>query len=131
LGGRDRGAAVTEFVMISILLIFLLFAVLQVALLFYVRTIVSASAADGARYAARSNVDAAAGGDRASREVADSLSDSAARSVPCTGTLGADPVSGLQTTTVRCQGHIKSVFWPIGAFVRIDVTARSLTEPPS
>ena len=54
--GRDRGAAIAEFVMISVLLIFLLFAVLQVAILLYVRTIVAASAADGARYAASSNV---------------------------------------------------------------------------
>ena len=40
-----------------------LFAVLQVSLVFYVRNIVSASAADGARYAASSNVEATAGGD--------------------------------------------------------------------
>ena len=117
--------------MVSVLLVFLLFAVLQVAALFYVRTIVAASAADGARFAARSNADVDAGGDRASQEVANSLSDPVARSVPCVGALGTDPATGLPTTTVRCQGRIKSIFIPFGAFVHIDVTARSLTEPPS
>jgi Flp pilus assembly protein TadG len=118
-------------VLVSTLLIFLLFAVLQVAVLFYVRTIVAASAADGARYAASSNVDAAAGGDRASTQVSRSLSGSAARSVPCVGTLGTDPASGLQTTVVRCTGSIRSIFLPLAAVVHIDVTARALTEAPS
>src|ERR1700689_3132749 len=81
----DRGAAIAEFVMISVLLIFLVFAVLQVAMVFYVRNIVAASAADGARYAAGSNVDAAAGGTRASAEVEHALSGAVARSVPCRG----------------------------------------------
>jgi Flp pilus assembly protein TadG len=129
--GDDRGAAVTEFVMISVLLVFLLFGVLQVAALFYVRNIVAASAADGARYAASSNVDAANGGTRAHDEIAHNLSSTVAGDLPCTGTLGADAVTGLQTTVVHCAGNIKSGFLPLGALVHIDVTARSLTEPPS
>jgi Flp pilus assembly protein TadG len=129
--GGDRGAAIAEFVMISVLLIFLLFAVLQVAILLYVRTIVAASAADGARYAASSNVAASAGADRATTEVSKSLSGLVARSVPCAGSISADPVSGLQTTVVHCSGTIKSIFLPLASVVRIDVTARSLTEPPS
>jgi Flp pilus assembly protein TadG len=129
--GGDRGAAVAEFVLVVGLLIFLLFAVVQVAVLFYVRNIVAASAADGARYAANSNVDATAGGDRASTQVSRSLSGSVARSVPCAGTLGTDPASGLQTTVVRCTGTIRSVFLPLAALVHIDVTARALTEAPS
>lgn len=129
--GGDRGAAVAEFVMISVLLVFLLFAVLQIAVLLYVRAIVAASAADGARYAASSNVAAAAGATRATTEVSNSLSSTVARSVPCAGSIGADPASGLQTTVVHCAGTIKSIFLPLASVVRIDVTARSLTEPPS
>ncbi len=117
--------------LISILLVFLLFAVLQVAVLFYVRNIVAASAADGARYAASSNIDAATGGDRATAQIRTSLSGGVAASVPCTGTLGTDVATGLQTTVVRCQGNIKSIFLPIGAFVHLDITARSLAEAPS
>ncbi len=117
--------------MVLVLLLVLVFAVVQVAVLFYVRNIVAASAADGARYAASSNVDPNTGADRASAEVRRSLSGSVASSVPCAGTEGADPVSGLPTTIVRCEGNIKSVFLPLGSFVHITVVARSLTEPPS
>jgi Flp pilus assembly protein TadG len=127
----DRGAAVTEFVMVSVLLIFLLFAVLQVAVLFYARNIVAASAADGARYAASSNIDPQAGGSRATTEIDRALSSTVAQNVPCTGSAGVVAGTGLPTTVVRCQGSIKSIFLPLGAFVHIDVTARSLTEAPS
>ena len=114
--------------MISVLLLFLFFAVLQVALVFYVRNIVEASAADGALYAASSGVAAEDGGTRASTEIGKSLSSTVARSVPCVGSLGTDAASGLPTTMVRCQGNIKSAFLPLGSLVRIDVTSRSLTE---
>ncbi len=117
--------------MISVLLVFLLFAVIQVAVVFYVRNIVAASASDGARYGATSNVDAQDGATRATSEIKGSLSDSIANGVPCTGSIGRDPGTGLQTAIVHCEGRIKSTFLPIGAFVHIDVTARALTEPHS
>jgi hypothetical protein len=117
--------------MISVLLVFLLFAILQVAVLFYVRNIVSASAADGARYAASSNVAAGAGGPRATAEIARGLTGGVAADLPCTGSLGVDPQTGLRTTVVRCTGNIKSIFVPLGVFVHIDITARALTEPQS
>jgi Flp pilus assembly protein TadG len=117
--------------MISVLLIFLLFAVLQVAVLFYVRNIVAASAAEGARYAATSNMQPSAGGTRASQRIANSLSGQVGHDVPCAATVGVDAQSGLSTTIVHCEGSIKSIFLPFGAFVHIDVTARALTESPS
>jgi Flp pilus assembly protein TadG len=117
--------------MISTLLVFLLFAVLQVAVLFYVRNIVAASAADGARYAATSNQSPASGGTRASARISSTLSTEVGRDVPCTGRADIDAPSGLPTTVVRCQGSIKSIFLPFGALVRISVTARALTEPVS
>jgi hypothetical protein len=127
----DAGAAIVEFVMISVLLLFLFFAIVQVAVLFYVRNIVAASAADGARYAASSDVVPGAGAARASVEISHGLTGGVARDVPCTATIGTDAASGLQTTVVRCQGSIGSIFLPLAALVHIDVTARSLTEPPS
>jgi hypothetical protein len=117
--------------MISVLLLMLFFAVLQVAVLFYVRNIVAASAADGARYAASSNVAPGAGGTRATGEIRRALTGGVAHDVPCTGSIGTDAPTGLQTTVVRCQGSIGSIFLPLAALVHLDVTARSLTEPPS
>ncbi len=117
--------------MISVLLIFLLFAVLQVAVLFYVRNIVSASAADAARYAAASGQPASAGGERASAEIARALSARLGGDVHCVGSVGIDGSSGLATTIVHCTGTLRSIFLPAGALVHIDVTARALTEEPS
>lgn len=129
--GRDHGAAIVEFVMVSVLLLFLFFAVVQVAVLFYVRNIVAASAADGARYAASSDVTPGAGASRATAEISRGLTGGVARDLPCTATIGTDAPTGLQTTVVRCQGSIGSIFLPLATLVHIDVTARSLTEPPS
>ena len=120
-----------EFVMISVLLIFLLFAVLQVAVLFYVRNIVAASAADGAHYAATSNQPVEAGGERATSRIDASLTGASAHGIRCVGTASVDQPSGLPTTVVHCEGRIKSIFLPFGAFVHITVTARALTEPSS
>lgn len=125
---RDSGAAIAEFAMISVLLVFVLFAVLQVAVYSYVRNVVAASAADGARFAAASGVDYARGGLRASDLVGHGLTDGVARDVPCVGRPGADPASGLPLAIVRCAGHIRSVFLPIGALLRIDVTSSVLKE---
>lgn len=124
----DTGAAIAEFTLVSILLVFLLFAVLQVALLFYVRTVIASSAADGARFAGSADVTSADGARRASSLIADGLDERVAAQVPCTATDEVDPGSGLATVHVRCEGDIESVFLPIGAFVHIDVSSRVLSE---
>ena len=126
--GRERGAAVAEFAMITVLLVFLLFSVLQVAVFFYVRNIVAASAADGARFAAAAGVDYARGGFRASDLVGRGLTPGVARDVPCAGRPEADGASGLPLVVVQCAGHIRSVFLPIGSLLRIDVTSSVLKE---
>ena len=70
----------------SVLLVFRLFAVLQVAVFFYVRNVVAASAADGARFAAAAGVDYARGGFRASDLVGKGLTEDVAH--PCSGRDG-------------------------------------------
>jgi Flp pilus assembly protein TadG len=128
--GRDRGAAVAEFVMVSVLLVFLLFAVLQVAVFFYVRNVVAASAADGARYAAAAGVDYGSGGSRASDLVGRGLTTGVARDVPCQGRPDTDAATGLPLAVVHCSGRIRSAFLPIGALLNIDVTSGALKEGP-
>jgi len=128
--GDDRGSSVMEFTMISVLLVFLLFAVLQVAALFYVRSVVASAAADGARYGANADVDPAAGGARASTLIGRGLGTGMARRLPCEGGQVIDEASGLVTAEVRCQGRIRSVFVPIGALVDIKVSGQSLKDAP-
>lgn len=126
----DRGSAVVEFSLISIPLLMLLFAVLQVAALFYVRSVAAAAAADGARYAANADVGPAEGARRASDLIGRGLGSQMAARLPCTGEVVADPASNLQVSRVHCQGEIRSLLLPLGAFVRVRVTGQSLKDRP-
>lgn len=119
-----------EFCLMSVLLVMLLFAVVQVAAVFYVRSVASAAAADGARYAANAGVPAQAGGERAAALLSQALSPGMARRLPCAGGLVAEAGSGLVTAEVRCRGTIRSVFLPVGALVTVDVSGQSLKDDP-
>lgn len=114
----------------SVLLVMLLFAVMQVAALFYVESVAASAAADGARYAANAGVPAQAGGERATLLLGRALSPGMARGLPCTGALVAEAGSGLTAAEVRCHGTIRSVFLPIGALLRVDVSGQSLKDDP-
>jgi Flp pilus assembly protein TadG len=125
--GRDDGAAVVEFVLISVLLIGLLFGVLQVGLYFYARNIVAASTADAARYAAAAGASSSSGGPRAEQLISDGLG-AAAGNITCTSSPGVDPQSQLPVTTVRCRGSVKALFAPVHLPLRIDTTSSALKE---
>jgi hypothetical protein len=126
----DRGSAVVDFCLMSVLLVMLLFAVVQVAALFYVRSVAGSAAADGARYAANAGVSPQAGGVRATALLAQALGPGMARRLPCDGGLVAEAGSGLVTAEVRCRGTIKSLLLPIGAVVRVEVSGQSLKDDP-
>lgn len=127
---EDRGSAVVDFCLMSVLLVLLLLAVLQVAALFYVRSVAASAAADGARYAANAGVAPQAGAQRATALLAQGLGPGMAGRLPCQGGLVADAASGLATAEVRCRGTIRSVLLPLGALVRIEVSGRSLKDDP-
>lgn len=126
--GSDAGAAVVDFVFLSVLLVLLLFAVLQVATYVYARTVISSAAADAARYAATAGSDPAAGGDRAATLIRDGLTARYAASVPCRGAASVDAESGLATTTVHCHGRAAMLLLPLHLPLTIDVTASALRE---
>ena len=122
---RDDGAAVVEFVLISVLLVLLLFGVLQVAVYFYARNIVAASAADAARYAAAAGVSPAAGASRAEQLIKDGLGGS---DISCTSGPGIDARSGLPVTTVHCTGTVQALLAPVDIPLHIDLRSSALTE---
>jgi Flp pilus assembly protein TadG len=126
----DAGAAVVEFVLISVLLVLLLFGVLQVGVYFYARNIVSASAADAARYAASAGMAPSAGAARAKELIARGLGSAQARDVRCTSGSGTDPKSGLPVVTVRCTGRVRALLVAIDLPLRVDLTASALKEGP-
>lgn len=124
----DAGAAVVDFAMMSVLLVLLLFAVLQIAVYMYERNIVAASAADAARYAASLGVDPADGGTRASATIAQGLTSADARLVPCTGAAAVDRASGLSIVRVHCVGRMRMLLLPFPVPLGIDVTGSALQE---
>jgi Flp pilus assembly protein TadG len=124
----DAGAAVVEFVLISVLLVMLLFAVLQLAVYVYARNIVAAAAADAAEYAARAGADPVLATGRARSLIAAGLNAADAAALPCAAAVGVDAVSGLPTTTVRCTGELPLLFSPLHLTLRIDVRSSALRE---
>jgi len=124
----DRGAAPVEFAMVSILLIALLMAVVQVGVYLHVRNIVAASAAEGARFAANADVaDASAGGPVAQRIIAGALSAKAASRMHCVGRNDTGD-GGAPLVAVHCTGSVPLIFSWLGSLPGLDVTARALKE---
>jgi Flp pilus assembly protein TadG len=124
----DEGAAVVDFVLLSVLLVMLLLGVLQAAVYFYARNIAAASAADAARYAAAEGVAASEGGPRAERLIGAGLDAADAAAFHCIGAPDRDAASGLATATVRCTGRLRLLFLPLGSPLTVDVTAAVLKE---
>lgn len=124
----DEGSAVVDFVLISVLLIFLLFAVLQAAVYFYAQNVVAQAAAQAARYAASAGSDPGAGASRADSLIRVGLDDDDASAIRCTAAAGRDVSSGLATTVVRCRGDLRLFFTALRAPLPIDVRSTVLTE---
>lgn len=126
-GPRDCGSAVAEFVLVSILVVGLLLAVLQVAVYVHVRNVVAASAQDGARYGANADVPSEAGGERTRQLVAGALSAETAEGLRCTA---GEQVGrgGAVLVVVTCSGAVPSLFTALGELLPVQVTGRAVKE---
>jgi Flp pilus assembly protein TadG len=123
----ERGAAVVDFVLVSILIVTLLLAVLQVAVYVHVRNVVTASAQEGARFAANADVDSSTGADRTVEIVGKATSAQTARGLSCTSTEDVDP-SGLTLVVVRCAGSVPPLLAGLGNLLPLQVTGRAVKE---
>lgn len=123
----DRGSAVVEFVLVSILVVTLLLAVLQIAVFVHVRNVIAASAQEGARYGANADVDSAAGAERTRELVSGALSDQTAEGLVCTSTEESGD-AGAVLVVVRCSGAVPSLFAAFGDVLGIDATGRAVKE---
>jgi Flp pilus assembly protein TadG len=124
---RDRGAAVVEFVLVSIPLLFLLLAVLQVAAYLHVRNVVVASAAEGARYGANADRPSEDGGPHAEQVLARGLSARTAAGVRCTASEQPG-TGGTVLVAVRCRGTVPTLLAVAGDLLPVDATARAIKE---
>jgi Flp pilus assembly protein TadG len=125
--GGERGSAVVDFVLVSVLVLALLLAVLQVAVYVHVRNVIVASAQEGARYAANADVSSTDGASRTVEIVARATSERTARGLACTSTEGPD-ASGLTLVVVRCSGSVPSLFAALGNLLPVDVNGRAVKE---
>ena len=95
------------------LIVALLLAVLQVAVYVHVRNVVTASAQEGARYAANADVDSSYGAARTVEVVAGATSTTTAEGLACTSAEEVDG-SGLTLVVVRCTGAVPSLLAVLG-----------------
>jgi len=123
----ERGSSVVEFVLVSVLIVVLLLAVLQVAVYVHVRNVVTASAQEGARFAANADVPASAGGGRTAEIVAAATSEGTASGLTCTSAEEVD-ATGLTLVVVHCTGAVPSLLAGLGALLPLDVTGRAVRE---
>jgi Flp pilus assembly protein TadG len=126
-GARERGSAVVDFVLVSVLILALLLAVLQVAVYVHLRNVVVASAQEGARYAADVDVPSSEGAPRTVQIVARATSEQTAQGLACTSGEEPDP-SGLTLVVVRCTGSVPTLFAALGNVLPVDVTGRAVKE---
>ena len=123
----ERGSAVVDFVLVSVLVVVLLLAVLQVAVYVHVRNVVTASAQEGARYAANADVPTDAATGRTLAAVARATSEGTAEGLVCTAGEEVDG-TGLTLVTVRCSGAVPTLLAGLGSLLPVQVTGRAVEE---
>ncbi len=111
----------------SVLIVVLLLAVLQVAVYVHVRNVVTASAQEGARFAANADVDSTVGAARTVEVVAAATSEQTARGLVCVSGEETDP-SGLTLVVVRCSGSVPALLAGLGNLLPVEVTGRAVKE---
>ena len=125
----ERGSAVVDFVLVSLLIVAVLLAVLQVAVYAHVRNVVTASAQEGARFAANADVPSDAGAPRTVEVVGRATSEGTARGLSCTSEEETDP-TGLTLVVVRCAGSVPSLISALGDLLPLEATGRAVEEGP-
>jgi hypothetical protein len=114
-------------VFVSVLVVVLLLAVLQVAVYVHVRNVVTASAQEGARYAANADVDSALGAARTVEIVGRATSEQTAEGLSCTSTE-EDDTTGLMLVVVRCSGSVPTLLASLGNLLPLEVAGRAVKE---
>ena len=126
-GRDDRGAAVVEFTLVSILLVSLFLMILQVGLVLHTRNVMVAAAQEGARLAANADRTEADGVARTREALRGSLgADLLARTEVAPAGRSATP-GGAPVVGIRVSGPLPFLFVPVGP-LRITVTGHALDE---
>ncbi|MCU1593475.1 MAG: pilus assembly protein TadE [Frankiales bacterium] len=122
----DEGAAVVDFVLVSVLVVVLFLIVFQVGIVLHVRNVMVSAAAEGARFGAAADREPGDGAERARSAIEDALGATIARSMDCAAVPGGD-LDGAPVVDIRCTGPMPIVFLPTGQ-VTITVHGHALEE---
>jgi hypothetical protein len=123
----DHGSAAVDFVMVGALVTMMFLAVLQLGVDFYVRNVLAACVADGARYAANANVaNPAAGAAEANREITKSLGSTYATAF---APAQQAEVDGAQVVTIRIRTRLPLLAWFLPAGPVVHASGHALLEP--
>ncbi|HET8602888.1 MAG TPA: TadE/TadG family type IV pilus assembly protein [Marmoricola sp.] len=113
-----------DFVLVSLVLVPLVLGVMQVALVMYVRTTLTAAAAEGARYAATLDRGPAAGVARTRAQIRGALADRFASGAAA----GVRTVAGVPVVEVRVHAEVPPLgLW--GPAIALDVAGHAVEEP--
>ncbi len=112
-----------DFVLVSVLVIVLFLAVVQLGLALFTRNLLISCASEGARYGARADADPGLGAARARDLIAASLSQRYARSVTATEAR----VAGVRVVEVRIVAPLP-VLGLVGPDGSLHVTGRAFVE---
>lgn len=120
---RERGAAVVDFVLVTVVLVPLFLGIVQVALVMHVRSTLAAAATEGARYAATLDRGPADGAARTRRRIDDALAARYASRIRA----DEEVVRGLRTVVVRVHAEVPALgLW--GPGVGLDVSGHGVEE---
>lgn len=119
----DTGAAVADFVLVSVLVLVLFLAVVQLGLALFTRNLLVSCASEGARYGARADAVPGQGAARTRELVSSSLSPRYARRVTASETV----VGGVRVVEVRVVAPLP-VVGLVGPGGSLDVTGRAFAE---
>jgi len=119
----ERGAAVADFTMVSVLVVVLFLAVFQLGLALHTRNTLISCASEGARLGARADAVPGQGVSRTESLISSSLSPSYARHVSSRETV----VAGVRVVEVRVAAPVP-VLGLLGPADRLDVVGRAFLE---
>jgi Flp pilus assembly protein TadG len=119
----DGGSAVVEFVLVSVLVVVLLLAVVQLGVALHIRNTLVSAAGEGARFAAAADRQPEDGAEHTRALIRQSLPDAYADYVSSSYTL----VGGVQTVEVEVRADLPVFGWlgPSGALL---VTGHAMEE---
>ena len=103
----DDGSAVVEFVLVSILVVVLFLALVQLAVALHVRNTLVAAAAEGARYAAAADRSPDEGAEYTARLIEKTLPSAFASDI----TAGYEDVAGIPTVVVEVKTQLPVWGW--------------------